>query len=203
MTSVPIESREAFQSYKVKTEAGSEVIVNVAERAAARRQEAIDVPDQYRDRASEAKGRLPFMQSGKPRVYMYRGYTESLVPEDRIGWFLKQGFTTAPTQATPKTDVVCGIFLSELGRPCDKHLQSHVWRLHHIREAHSELAPWVLTDEDHKRIRGDMGLSNSSTSVDYDQVQRVAELEAKLDSVLALLEKGNEKEAIDELDSVK
>lgn len=192
---------EGFSTIVAKSEDGSDVVVTVAERAAERRLTEIDVDPRYADHNAGRKDHIPFMKSGQPRVWVYRGYQGSLIPEARLMWFIKQGFTTAPTREAPSRDVVCGIYLTELGTTCPKRLQNELWRIHHIRQAHAELAAWVLTEADIARVKNTLGVSDATDSL--KEQSRIAAMETKLEQVLAYLGKGEASKAVFEIELLK
>ena len=173
---------------RLQTDSGTWMEIAVAPSTTAKVTETrIDVDPRFRDAGAEAKGRgASFRNAKEPRVKVYRGYHETLVASSQAGFLLSQGFTASPTKEAPPTDFVCGVDTDD-GGVCAKRLQSDRHRINHIRTAHADTAPWILSEEDMLKSRGKVLLGGGRISGTNDP--RVAVLEAKVNELLKLLNK--------------
>lgn len=173
---------------RLQTETGEYLEIAVAQSSAPRTARPLDVDPRFRDTAAESKGRGPTLFSQKePRVKVYRGSVETLVASSQAGFLLSQGFTASPTSVAPPITFLCGVETLE-GEICHKMLRTDRDRINHIRITHSDVAPWILSEEDMLKSKGKV-VFNGRGAVSTNSDPRVTALEAKVDELLKLLGK--------------
>ena len=186
-------------TYKLDTEDGQNITMSVAREEGAKRDQEIAIDGRYSD-ATGGQGAKVYNK--KPiRVYVYKGYHRATIQRSEVPWYLDQGFTDHPTAEEPKPQAVCGVFLGETGAPCPKELLNEVERIHHIRQYHRDIAPFVLTDKDWARVRGELGIAGAQQVVaEYDDSKIVAleEQVAKMSEMMRVMaeEKGQDKQPL-------
>lgn len=172
---------------KFTTDSGESIDISVVMSQADTRERPLDVDPRYRDRNAESKGRgAKVINQREPRVKVYRGNSESIIPVSQAGFMLSQGFTAEPTKPPTPLPFICGVETLE-GTICEKALRTDRDRVNHIRAAHGDLAPWILSEEDMMKARGKVVIPRAS----YGEDPRVAVLEGKVNELLELLRKTN------------
>lgn len=171
---------------RIMTEDGRAIEMTIAQSQEAVKLTPLEIDARYRDSAAESRGR-PAQRIGQKeqRAILYRGETPSLVPMSQVPFLLKQGFTPEPTMAKTPLLHACGIQMFD-GTPCEKMLRTERDRVNHIRTAHGDVAPWVLSDIDIARARGKVILNQPTGSAEDP---RVAVLEAQVAELMSLLKR--------------
>lgn len=121
--------------------------------------------------------------SPKEKIVMYRGATPSLVPMAHFQSFLRRGFTPRPTADALPLKFECNV-LREDGTRCPKKFTAEVNRLTHIKAYHGDVAPWVLSAMDQRKLRRDLGVTND----DVRNIDTFANVDLE-QTVLTLVEK--------------
>jgi hypothetical protein len=191
---------QALQSFEVQTEDGQTITMSVARQAPGEGiREEMTLDSKYQGVEGDS-GRKPTVFNSKAKmIKMYRGYVESRVPRQLLGWMLDHGFTIEPTAVAPPLNFPCGVMLQETGKPCPKRLLDLRYRIRHIAKAHEDIADWVLTPAEKRMLAGDMSVSAPTVSPDDE---RMKALEAQVEKLTALLERDKDprvREAAEEI----
>ena len=132
--------------------------------------------------APDGSGKATFKGKRAEMCIMYSpdpGYIPSKVPLAHAHVYLARGFTVKPTAEAPEVNIVCGV-KSGNGKVCVKKFREERYRLAHIRAYHSDIAPWILTDEEKRKLKGELGVPTpvvAGSSAEVDSLrQQVAEL---------------------------
>ena len=169
------------------TDSGETVDISINASQANTRERPLDVDPRFRDHNAEARGRgAKVLNQREARVKVYRGNSMSSVPVSQAAFMLGQGFTSEPTKPPTPLPFICGVETLE-GGICQKALRTDRDRVNHIRAAHGDVAPWILSDEDMLKARGKVVIPRAS----YGEDPRVAVLEGKVNELLELLRKAN------------
>lgn len=169
---------------RLQTDTGEWMEIAVTQSTAPTKSTPLNVDPRFRDTSAEAKGRgATFRNQKEPRVKVYRGSVETLVASSQAGFLISQGFTASPTAVAPPVTFLCGVETLE-GTVCQKMLRSDRDRINHIRITHSDVAPWILSEEDMLKARGKVILGGR---VNAAPDPRVTALEAKVDELIRAL----------------